>query len=141
MSGYQDITKILFVDNDNLAFQIRQCAARAIFGLPPLELFHANDANEALATIEQIRPDVVVLDSKLSEEIEVLIDNLGGYLPSFIVQTDNATLEELESFQQLGAGVTCIANGNSLDSLHSMLLLAASIAQQKQDPGAASMLH
>ena len=61
-------TKILFIDNDEPAFEVRQCMAKVLGSLPPVKLFHAKDATEALSMLDELKPDVVVLDDEQGAE-------------------------------------------------------------------------
>ena len=69
-------TKILFVDSDEAAFHFRKCMVKVIAELPPVELFHATDATEALMLIDRLKPHVIVLDNESIEERELLLDSL-----------------------------------------------------------------
>ena len=120
-------TKILVIDSDEAAFQVRQCVAKALAGLPPLELFHARDATEALAMMERLSPDVVILDDAEAEERELFMDSLSLNHPPIVLQTDDP--EEIGTPAQftIDKQVTYIPRNESLEGIHQTLLLAAAI--------------
>ena len=55
-------TRLLFVDADETSFQVWQCMANVLDSLPPFEFHYAADATEALEGLDQIKPDVIVLN-------------------------------------------------------------------------------
>ena len=83
-----DLTKILFVNTDEEAFQVSKCIAQVLAELPPVELFHASDATEALSVVEKEGVDVVVLDNDLFDEKNLFIDGLVGHHPQKLLQTE-----------------------------------------------------
>lgn len=118
-------TKILVIDSDETAFQVHQCVARALAGLPPIELFHARDATEALAMLERLCPDVILLDDGEKEEKELFMDNLALNHPPVVLQTDSVKVQPSEF--SLDKHVTYIPRSESLEGIHQTLLLAAAI--------------
>lgn len=121
-------TKILIIEHDEAAFQILQCIARALVSLPPVELFHARDASEALAMLEALDPDVIVIDGQETEEKELLIDSLSVDHPPIIVQTD-AEDDETE-IQVLDEEITIVPRGESLEGIHQTLKVAAALGEK-----------
>lgn len=117
------MTKILFIDSDEIAFQIRQCIVRALRELPPVELHHASDATEALSLLENIKPDVIVLDEEPVEESALFLDSLHGSHPPVVVQT----VDEGKRTRQRPE-VTYITKNDSLDGVHQTLLTATTLA-------------
>lgn len=118
-------TKILIIDHDETSFQVQQCVARALSNLPPVELYHAHDATEALAMIDKLHPDVIMLDDEEREEKDLLIDSLGAIHPPVVLTTD----ENLPSPKQfnLNESVTRIPRSESLEDIHQTLLLVTAI--------------
>ncbi len=116
-------TKILLLDDSEASFQIWQCIARALDGLPPLEMIHAIDATEALQKIEQAKPDVVVvnLDDELVEEKQVFMDSLFGHHPPIVVPNDPQNSRSSDK-------VIYVNSGESLDGIHKTLLAATAAA-------------
>ena len=123
------MTKILFIDADEISFQIRKCIAKALAALPEVELFQAHDANEGLQMIESVRPDVVVFDHEELEEQQLFIDSLTPEHPPVVLQT-NTTLDKTLHQKQ----VTCIPKSDSLDGIHQALLIAAAIGSRTTAP-------
>ena len=116
-------TKILLLDGSEASFQIWQCLARALEGLPPLEMIHAVDATEARQKIEQAKPDVVVvnLDDELIEEKQVFMDSLFGHHPPIVVPNDAKQAPSTDK-------VIYVNSGESLDGIHKTLLAATAAA-------------
>jgi DNA-binding NarL/FixJ family response regulator len=123
--GVGFMTKILFIDNDEMAFQIRQCVARVLSQLPPVELFHACDATEGLQLMENLKPDVVVLDDELPEERDLFIESVGRHHPPILVQTESDRTKARKS-----QTVTYISKNPSLEGIHQTLLVATTIASR-----------
>ena len=115
-----DVTKILFLDNDETAFQFRKCMAKVLGQLPPMELFHAGDATEALHLMEQLRPDVVVIDNEVPEERDLFLDSLPGAHPPVVVQSDTE--------QKANGNITYIRKSETLEGIHETLIVATAIA-------------
>ena len=124
MVSSQSTTKILFVDNDEHSFAIRQCIARALVELPPIELLHASDATEALSILEEYCPDVIVLDGDISEECALLLDSLSGEHPPIVFQTESPK----EALSIRDSEITYIKKNESLEGLHKTLLVATSLS-------------
>ena len=120
------MTRILFIDNDEMAFQIRQCMAKVLSQLPPVELFHANDATEGLALMEDLQPDVVILDDELPEERDLFLDSMTSIHPPVLVQTETEKHPAPNKKKQ----ITYIEKNESLEGIHHTLLLATTLASR-----------
>lgn len=120
------VTKILFVDNDETAFEFRKCMAKVLGQLPPMELFHATDATEALHLLEQVQPHVVIFDDYLPEERELFLDSLVGSHPQIVIQTDRAEASREKTFGN--RKITYVNHADSLEAIHQTFVLAASLA-------------
>lgn len=136
MSSDKAKTKILFIDDDEHSFAIKQCIANALMELPPVELYHANDATEALTILDRESLDVIVLDDNLRGELELLIDSLNYKHPAILCQTN----EEIESKSVYDDDVTFIEKNESLEGLHKTLLIATSV-RSKSISGKKEGLH
>lgn len=119
-------TKVLFLDQDDTFFQIGQCIAKVLNQLPPMELFHAADATEALALVENLKPDIVVLDDTMPEECDLFIDGLHGSRPRILLQTQSSTSLTAAT---LLAEVTRIPRHDSLEGVSQVLMMIANIAE------------
>lgn len=118
-------TKILFVDNDETSFQVRQCMAKVLEALPPVELFHARDATEALSMLDQLKPDVVVLDDDTPAERDLFIDSMVGNHVPIVLRSE--TREVLPKDFSLEKKITYIPKSESLDGIHQTLMLVTAI--------------
>lgn len=123
MSNEVPVTKILFVDNDEMGFQFRKCMAQALKSLPPVELFHATDASEALALVDSLRPHVIVVDDECKDETDLLMDSLSPNHPPILLQTS----EQQKNASTPTELVTRIQKNESLEGIHYTLLLASSL--------------
>lgn len=132
-------TKILFIEDNEAAFQILQCIARAILTLPPIELFHARDASEALAMLDTLEPDVIVIDEDINEERELLMDSLNVDHPPIILQTDEDSLEE--TVASINNEVTRLPRGDSLEGIHHTLKVAAELGEKFTGNRVSRSLH
>ena len=121
------VTRILIVDSDEKSFEVRQCIARTLEQLPPVELFHARDATEALAMLESLTPDVIVIDEEEPAERDLFIDSLGVKHPPIVLCTeshsDSITME-------LDKEITYIPKTETLEGFHQTLQLAAAIGMK-----------
>lgn len=122
------VTKILFVDNDEAGFQVRQCIARVLEKLPAMELFHANDATEALTLLDQLKPDVIVLDHEHEEEKCLFLESLSSNHPPVIVQS----AEDSRPTTDRAGLVRHVPRNDSLEGLHQTLILATSLGTPGQ---------
>lgn len=131
------ITKILFMDSDEMAFAIRQCIARAITSLPPVELFHVTRASDALDALESICPDVLVIDDSCLTEFEILLENYQYDHPPILLQSDNPTtqIDKLSDIK-----INYIEKSASLDGLRRTIVAATDLAHGRVNHGDA-ILH
>lgn len=127
MSKEVQVTKILFIDNDEITFQFRKCMAMALCQLPPVELYHASDATEGLSLLEDLKPHVVILDDESPEECTLFLENLSKEHPHIIVQSDNFAES---SSRKCAFEVTVIERNDTLEGIHNTLLKAASLASE-----------
>lgn len=132
-------TKILFVDNDETSFEVRQCMAKVLNALPPIELFHARDASEALALLDQLKPDVVVLDDDTPAERDLFMDSLAGNHPPIVVRSE--TREILPKDFSLEKRVTYIPKSESLDGIHQTLMLVTAIGVKATNAKLSGSIH
>jgi chemotaxis response regulator CheB len=131
------VTKILFIDDDEMSFQIRKCIAKALAALPDVELFQAHDATEGLQMIDNVKPDVVVIDHEEIEEQELFIESLSSNHPPIVLQTQTGRSEKTAAKK-----ITCIPKSDSLEGIHQTLLIAAAIAEKGTDlTSKSSLLH
>ena len=132
-------TKILFIDQNEASFQVQRCVAKALSSLPPVQLYHAHDATEALAMIDKLSPDVIIIDEEDLDENELLIDSLGPQHPPIVLQTE----ENITSPSQftLNQKITRIPRSESLEGIHQTLLLAAALGVRQHCSRAAVDLH
>lgn len=124
------MTKILFIDNDEMAFQVRQCIAKVLAQLPPVQLFHASDATEGLQLLENVKPDVVILDDEISEERDLFLDSLTAAHPPVLVQIEGRTPSEAPRHT---TKVTYIEKNESLEGIHQTLMFATNVASRILD--------
>jgi len=123
----QPITKILFIDNDETSFQFRKCMAKVLNSLPPIELFHAVDATEALGMLETLQPDVIVIDGELAEEKELFLDSLSSEHPPIVLQTNESTDERNSDQFETSNHITKMEKNESVDGIHQTLRLASEL--------------
>ena len=138
--GDSQPTKILFVEEDERSFEVRQCVAKVLQSLPPVQLFHAKDATDALNLLEQIRPDVIVLDGEVQEEKELFIDSLHGEHPPVMVRTEEEDANVVKNFS-LDKSVNYIPKNESLEGIHQTLLLAAAIGHRNSSSSSSKNIH
>jgi DNA-binding NarL/FixJ family response regulator len=123
-----EITRILFVDNDETAFEFRKCMAKVLGQLPPMELFHASDATEALHILEQVQPHVVVFDDEIPEERELFLESLNGAQPQIVIQTDKTDPASRKAMAH--KRVTFLKPSDSLEGIHETFVVAATLANK-----------
>lgn len=129
-------TKILFVNTDEEAFQVSKCIAQVLAELPPVELFHASDATEALSVVEREGVDVVVLDNDLLDEKNLFIDGLVGNHPPILLQTEADNRNDLARRARKDKPITYIPKPETIDGIHQTLMLAAAIGIRAKNVGA-----
>ena len=118
-------TKILFLDDDEISFEFRKCMAKVLSSIPPVELFHASDATEALGLLESLHPDVIVLNEDLAEENALFLDSLTQDHPPIVVQTDK------EQKKALDESITYIKRNETIEGIHQTLVVATTICKKK----------
>lgn len=119
-------TKILFVDESETSFQIWECVARALQGLPPLEFVYASDASDGLAKLDQVRPDVVMLNvDEHVDEARVFVESLHGAHPPVVVHALAET-----NIKPIDGEIFVVDRGGSLEGMHKALLLATAAAHR-----------
>ncbi len=128
MKSYEKITKILFIDDDEVSFQFRKCMSQVLKTLPRVELFHANDATEGLSMLEDISPDAIVLDDEMPEECSLFLESLSPLHPPVIIQTEK---DEKVSTNFSNSELTYIEKNESLDGVHSTLMKVTTIADSR----------
>ncbi|MCB0359646.1 MAG: response regulator transcription factor [Bdellovibrionales bacterium] len=130
MAGEQTKTKLLFLDADEMSFQVWQCMASALEALPSFEFHHASDATEALRMMETIRPDVVVMhfDDDAHAEREAFFDSLFGDFPPVIVPLGCDEVAPACCTSSRSTNVITVEGCESLDGIHRTLVMAASAA-------------
>ena len=124
--------KILYIDNDEVSFQLRKCMAQALNKLPPVELYHAADATEALLMLEDLEPDVIIIDTEVEEERLLFMDSLVGAHPPVVLQTEGQT--EV-SPATLDGSITYIPKDETLEGIHQTLMIAATVATNHSTAG------
>lgn len=139
MSREQTPTRILIVDHDELSFEFFRTVATRLEELPPVELFHARDATEALALLESIAPDVVIMDDEQPEESELLIDSLAAAHPPVVYCAEN--LAQATRSVSHAEQVTCIERTESLEGVHQRLRVAAALGMQAVVERNSSSVH
>ena len=121
-------TKILIINHDEACFQVQQCIAKALSNLPPVELYHARDATEALGLLDRLSPDVVVISDEEPDEGELFIDSLASNHPPILLQTETG-VPAPKDFNIRGE-ITRIPKNESLEGLHHTLMLAVAIGSR-----------
>lgn len=119
-------TRILFVDADERYFEFKKCIARVIADIPPVEMYHANDATEALRMMDEVKPDVIVLDDSVIEECDLFLDSLNQQHPPIVFQTE-ASKPELANDGEVS--MTYLQKDESLAGIHQSLMQIAAVAQ------------
>ena len=130
-------TKILIVDSDDAAFEIRQCIAQTLKQLPPVELFHARDATEALNMLERLEPDVIVLDDAEPGESDLFIDSLSGSHPPIVLCGDAVGGSSVEVDQE----ITYLPKSETLEEFHTALVTAATLGLRSHSNKSGKSLH
>lgn len=132
-------TKILIVDNDETSFQVRKCIAKVLAALPPVELFHARDASEALALLEQLKPDVVMMDHENEAEKDLFFDSLTMNHPPVMVCTDGENTKK-EKFS-VDNPITYVKKSESLDDIHQSLMMATTLGAKSTSGKDSKAVH
>ena len=111
-------TKILFVDSDESSFEFHKSLVETHKNLPNVELFHAADATEALYLLDQIQPDVVVLDDESREENELFLDSMAINHPQIVIQSESKLKSNRDE------KITWVKKSESLSGIENIILLA-----------------
>jgi len=124
------VLKILFLEKDPLSFNAKECIAKSLKSLPPLNLHHAEDAASALLKLEELVFDVVVIDEELEREHKFFMDNLNLEHPPILSCTDNQEFdrEKFEKEFKNNKAILNIPKDDSLDGIVNTLILASGIA-------------
>ena len=144
MSNELPPTRILIVDSDDASFEIRQCIAQTLEKLPPVELFHARDATEALSMLERLCPDVILLDDNEPGEHDLFMDSLIGTHPPIVVCTESCSpskTTKAASVNSLDQEVTYLPKDESLEGVHLSLMKAAEIGIRSTNQRASKVMH
>ena len=112
------------MDTDEMAFAIRQCIARVITNLPPVELFHVTRASDAIDALESIAPDVLVIDDSCLEELEILIEHYQNDLLPILLQSNNPPTK---SSKQSDLKISYIEKSPSIDGLRKTIVAATDL--------------
>lgn len=123
-----EITKILFLDDDEMSFAVRQCIARVIANNPPVELFHACDAASALDVLDNVSPDVIVVDDNCYHELELLSESVVENRVPVLLQSNDPCFLNLDFSTTT---LMRIEKNASLDGLKNTLVVAAEMARGK----------
>ena len=121
----QVVTKILFIEEDLTSFEIRKCIAAVLEGISPVELYHAKDASEGLELLDEVKPDVIVIEHEERAEAELFLDGLNHNHPPIVVD-----VLETEASEERGerSVVTYLKHDGSLEGIHHLLKVAKSLA-------------
>lgn len=139
MGHEQSVTRILIVEEDDISFEFCRSLADRLEELPPIELFHARDATEALALLESISPDVLVIDDEHPEESELLIDSLNAQHPPVVFCTED--VDKAIRVLTHAEHVTCIQRSESMEGVHQTLRVAAALGLQSLVEKSSLLLH
>jgi chemotaxis response regulator CheB len=115
------VTRILFIEEDETAFEIRKCIAAVIEGIEPLEMYHAKDASEALELLEEICPDVVVIEHEEEAERDLFLDGLTKEHPPVLIDSEKEPKNKSD-------GVSFVRKDGSLAGIHELLRTAQALA-------------
>ncbi len=139
MSSHFPAARILFVETDETSFEVRKCMAKVLAALPPVLLFHAKDATEALTMMESVKPDVVVLDDEMEGEHQLFLDSLATEHPPVVVRSEGARPDP-KTFT-LDQTVTYIPKSETLEGIHNTLMLVAAIGVRSSAGKQSEVLH
>lgn len=139
MRNEKEVTRILIVEQDESSFEYCRTLAERLEELPPIELFHARDATDALALLESIAPDVLVIDDENPDESELLMESLDSDSLPIVFCTENVD-NAIRSLMDANH-ITCLQRSESLESLHQTLRVAAAIGMQSLVEKNSPMIH
>lgn len=132
-------TKILVVDNDETSFQVRKCIAKVLAALPPVELFHARDASEALALLDQLKPDVVMMDHENQAEKDLFFDSLTINHPPVMVCSDED--DQKQNTFSVDNPITYVKKSESLEDIHQSLMMATTLGAKSTTGKESKAVH
>lgn len=138
MAKERTTTKILFIDNDEQSFEFRKCMAKVLAGIPPVELFHANDATEALSMLEEFSPDVVVVDDDIEDEQELFMDSLPVNHPPIIMQMTEGKSSAKMAIKE---NVLLLIKKETLEGIHETLTMASQVANRTPKSSDSAVKH
>ena len=107
--------------------------------MPPIELFHAKDACEALTLLDQIKPDVIVLDDEIPVERDMLMDSLSPGHPPIVLRTET-NLPSPKDFR-IDQTITYIPKNESLEGIHQTLVLITAIGVRNGNSRREAFVH
>ncbi|MBL7662782.1 hypothetical protein JNK13_08520 [bacterium] len=128
--------RFLLIDESQASFQVWECIARVLTGLPPLEFIYAEDSDEAFTILETQAIDAILvnLDDEYSAEREAFLEGLVGTHPPVFVQTSGKTgMRETDIFFTNKA--------DSLEAIQKTLLMATAAADQNKQPKKSNYMH
>jgi hypothetical protein len=126
-------TKILIIEGDHANFQVRKCIAQALGLLPEVDLLYAPDVSEGLQMMEQKKPDAIIFSEEDSSERELLLDCLDDTHPPLVLQTEDC--EYFKTKQNLDQKVMYVPVYDTLEGMHQVLILAASLGRKSRSAG------
>lgn len=118
------VVRILLIDEDDASYHFHCCMARVLSELPPVEVFHAHDASEALGMLDKVSPDVLLLSHDSKEEKTLLLELLKGNHPPVVVSSDDAPMSLTLAKR---AQVTMLPACETLEDIKNVLTLATSL--------------
>ena len=139
MRNEQEVTRILIVEEDESSFEYCRTLADRLDELPPIELFHARDATEALALLESIAPDVLVIDDENPDESGLLMESLDSHTLPIVFCTEN--VDNAIRMLMDANHITCLQRTESLEGLHQTLRVAAALGMQASVEKNSPMIH
>lgn len=129
------VTRVLFVEEDELSFQFSKCIADVIPDLKSVQLSYASDATEALSLLEREKFDVVVINEENRGEKNLLLDGLGVNHPTILIQSEEVEFKVDNLNQDPNKdNVIKIPMIESVDAVKQTLLLASQFSQPKAEP-------
>ena len=132
-------TKILFLESDDASFQVRQCVAKVLAGLPPVEFYQAHDASEALSLLDRVGPDVIVIDDDSDAEKELFMESVGKVHPPVVVTGDREVTKPGKF--SLDSPVTYLPRTESLEGMHQSLVLITALGIKSANIKASGRVH
>lgn len=125
MYSKNSVAKVLYIDRNELAFQFQQCIARVLEDIPRVQLYRVSTTSEAIKVLPTIRPDLLVLDDELIQELDALIEALPNISFPVVVQ-----MSDIKTVRKQHENVTYIEKSGSLDGIQSLLSQIAAMASR-----------